>query len=337
MKTIFTTLIGIICFLAAGLAHAADPFTVVGIGVDATGDSPIEAQTSAIQDGQTRAANVLLERLTLESERASKGTQPVSTEDAAKMIRAMEIDNEKRSATRYLGDISVAFNPSAMQAYLQQAGLTMVSSQARDRLIVPLSNGSLDTQSAWFQAWGKSGSAHALTPIRAMSSEQAQTLPVSSNALAALDKSALRQLGTAFGVQQILVANDTGGSVKLTDVALDSNQRQSFTVFGGPWDIITKMENEWKQAAVSIVENAETMTVSVLYDSQSEWLRLKDAINGSAQIQDARLDAISKDGALMTLTYGGDMGRLRNELAFKGVDVRTDPKIGVVLSRTGRF
>jgi hypothetical protein len=336
MKTIFTTLIGFVLLLTAGFAHAADPFTVAGIAVDATGDSPIEAQTLAIQDGQTRAANILLERLTLGSERQAKGTTPVSTENAAKMIRAMEIDNEKRSATRYLGDISVAFNPSAMQAYLQQSGLTMISSQARDRLIVPLSNGSLDTESAWFQAWLKSGAAHALTPIRAMTEDQALNLPVTTSDLAALDMSALKQLGTAFGAQQILVADDLGGLVTVTDIALDSGQRQNFTVNGGPWDIVAKMENEWKRAAVSVVENAVTMTVSVLYDNQSEWLRLKDAINGSAQIQDARLDAISKDGALMTLTYGGDMGRLRNELSFKGVDVRTDPKLGVVLSRTGR-
>jgi len=39
----------------------------------------------------------------------------------------------------------------------------------------------------------------------------------------------------------------------------------------------------------------------------------------------------------MTLTYGGDINRLRNELSFKGVDVRTDPKLGLVLARAGRF
>jgi len=39
----------------------------------------------------------------------------------------------------------------------------------------------------------------------------------------------------------------------------------------------------------------------------------------------------------MTITYGGDITRLRNELAFKGVDVRNDPSLGVVLARTGRF
>jgi len=332
MKQIFTTLLGFLFLMLTGVANAADPFTVSGIAVDATGETPIEAQTLAIRDGQARAANILLERLTVEGERLAKGTVPVSEDNAAKMIRAMEIDNEKRSATRYLGDITVAFNPSAMQAYLRQAELTMISSQSRDRLVLPLSNGRVDPESSWFQAWENSGAQHALTPIRALSADQASSLP-----LTALDMSTLKQIGTSFGVQQILIADNLSGYVKVTDVALDSGQSQEFSVNGGPLAVISKLENEWKQASVSVAASAVEMPVSILYSSHSEWLRLKEAINGSAQIQDARLDALSKDGALMTITYGGDMNRLRNELAFKGVDVREDPNLGVVLGRTGRF
>ena len=332
MKQTFTTLFGFLFFLVANFAHAADPFTVSGIAVDATGETPIEAQTLAIRDGQARAANILLERLTVESERLAKGTVPVSEDNAAKMIRAMEIDNEKRSSTRYLGDITVAFNPSAMQAYLRQAELTMISSQARDRLVLPLSNGRLDTQSAWFQLWEKSGAEHALTPIRALSVDQAANLSST-----AMNIDTLTQIGESFGIQQILIADDLGGYVKVTDIALDSGMRSEFSLNGGPLAVISKLENDWKQASASVAANAVEMPVSILYSSHNEWMRLKEAINGSAQIQDARLDALSKDGALMTITYGGDMNRLRNELAFKGVDVREDPNLGVLLGRTGRF
>jgi len=62
MKQIITTLLAFLFFAVAGFAHAADPFTVSGIPVDATGTSPIEAQTLAIREGQARAANILLER-----------------------------------------------------------------------------------------------------------------------------------------------------------------------------------------------------------------------------------------------------------------------------------
>ncbi|MDB2437580.1 DUF2066 domain-containing protein [Hellea sp.] len=337
MKYIITTLAAFIVLFSAGFAHAADPFTVSDVPVDATGSSPIEAQTLATRDGQARAANILLNRLTVESERLAKGTTPISEDNAQKMIRAMEIDNEKRSSTRYLGDITVAFNPSAVQAYLRQVNLTMISSQSRDRLVLPLSNGQIDTLSPWFQAWEKSGAEHALTPIRALSVSQAETLPVAAGAISAMDAGALNQIGALYNVQQLLIADDLGGAVRVTDIALDSGQRQNFTVNGGPSVVIDKLETEWKSAAVSVAANAVEMPISILYDNHSEWLRLKDAINDSAQIQDARIDALSKDGALMTITYGGDINRLRNELSFKGVDIREDPKMGVVLGRTGRF
>ena len=38
--------------------------------------------------------------------------------------------------------------------------------------------------------------------------------------------------------------------------------------------------------------------------------------------------------AQMTLTFGGDMDRLANELAYKGVQIKTDPKIGIYLARS---
>ncbi|MCF6220146.1 MAG: hypothetical protein L3J65_03450, partial [Robiginitomaculum sp.] len=101
-------------------------------------------------------------------------------------------------------------------------------------------------------------------------------------------------------------------------------------------NVVRKVEDDWKASSVTAV-NAETvvMPVSILYRSHAEWIGLKDIINGSAQIRSAQLQAVSKSGALMSLYYGGDIERLRNELAFKGVSLRQDENIGMVLTRTG--
>ena len=69
-----------------------------------------------------------------------------------------------------------------------------------------------------------------------------------------------------------------------------------------------------------------TSSVSVLYNTHADWIALQDAINTAAQIKGARLDALSKDGALMTISFGGDINRLANELRFKGVRVEQDPR-----------
>lgn len=347
IKKLFSLLVVVFTGLCVPLASAADPFTVAGVPVDATGSTAIQAQTLAISEGQARAAQILIERLTLAPERQAKRFTPLDTQTIARMIRALEIANEKRSAKRYLGDITVAFNPSQVQQVLRDRGLTMISTQSRPRLVLPLQAGSsLWSDSDWNAALRHSAFAHSLTPLRAISPGEGDASLINADTARRADIAALRRVGERFGLQQVLIAEASPGgsgvSVRITDVALDTGQKRNLgTVSGHDYSsaaaaMVEKLETDWKQASVSLAANAESITVSVLYRSHQEWQDLQDAINGSAQIQGARLDALSKDGALMTLTYGGDMNRLSNELAFKGVDVREDRELGVILTRSRR-
>lgn len=348
IKTILSFAAAILSAVYSIAAMAADPFTVSGVPVDATGATAIEAQTMAMSEGQAIAAQVLINRLTLKSERDSKPAAPLETETIARMIRALEVANEKRSASRYLGDITVAFNPAQVQATLHDLGLNMISTQSRERLVLPVLGGqNLWTPNAWSAAMQNGAFAHSLTPLRTAKMGDGAERLIDNVGVRSGNMDALRAIGARYGLSQVLIAEATPGAagirVSLTDIALDTGQARGLgTVTGADynlasWAVIEALESDWKQASVSLAENAENMVVSVLYRSHAEWLQLQEAINGSAQIQGARLDALSKDGALMTLTYGGDIERLRNELAFKGVRLERDPELGVVLSRSGRF
>jgi len=342
--------IGLVSLSALCLSHttvlAADPFTVSGVAVDATGATAIEAQTLAISDGQLRAGQILIDRVTLPGEPPAD----LMPDDVAKLIRALEISNEKRSGNRYLGNITVAFNPSALQSYLRARGQKMISTQARERLVLPVFSGSpIWSDNPWLQAWQSSEFSHALTPMKTFLASDGNAGLITASQALSLDAAALARLGKRFGVNQILLVETAPGqgSANVTDIALDTGLRRnigSVRVQDGSdsysalaRSVVHALETDWKRSAVSNAENAVTTTVTVLYGSHMEWQNLQKAIDGSAQIQDARLDVLSKDGALMTLTYGGDINRLRNELSFKGVDVRTDPALGLVLSRAGRF
>ena len=135
-----------------------------------------------------------------------------------------------------------------------------------------------------------------------------------------------------------------GFTANVTDITLDTGHKRLATVTGAPsadalaTQIVSQLENDWKVSSVTLASEASTSPVTVLYSSHGEWQTLQQAINTSAQIQDARLDALSKDGALMTVTYG-DFHRLQTELQFKGVTVRQDPQLGLVFAgaNSGRF
>jgi len=333
MKRILTPLLA---FFLMGVSHAfaGDPFTVGGIKVDATAANAIEAQVKASAEGQLAAAEVLFKRLTLEQERLASPLPVLTNETVARMIRALEPSKERRSANRYLGEVTVAFNPSQVQQFLQSHNLTLVSSQARERLVVVRESGlrgSTDQPSELHMAFADPRFSYALTPLQAAAAEDAEFL--SSNP----SDDELKALVLKYSLNQILIVEPTGN---ITDISLDTGNRQSFFIEprgnGAEFAdrVVERLESDWKQVSAVTAGEVVTTSVSVLYTSHRDWIALQEAINTAAQITGARLDALSKDGALMTISYGGDITRLANELRFKGVSVEQDPRLGLVFRRS---
>jgi len=345
-RRLFLAIAAVFMFTAS--AFAGDPYTVSAVHVEAVADNALEAQTIAIKDGQGLAANLLISRMTLESERVAKGFTGVTPEDGAKMIRALTIANEKRSSTRYLGDITVSFNPVAVGQYMRAKGLTLVATQSRGRLVIPVLEGTeMWSDNEWAAAWQAGTAKNALTPMQAIvprAGLERLMYNIRSEDISLKD---LQTIGQAYGVDQILIATarpgGAGYSVSLKDVALDSGTARTFAATGyTAMDAVNAsvavVENDWKASVMTMDSGQSVMLpVSILYRNQAEWRGLQDVINGSAQIRSAQLVAVSKRGAMMTLTYGGDIERLRNELSYKGVTLKQDEKLGMVLARTGFF
>jgi len=330
MTRIFTLVFTFFIF-SASRAIAADPFTVSGINVDATASNAIEAQTQANLDGQLRAASALINRLTLESERAAKPLPELTPEVVGRMIRALEVGQERRSANRYLGEMTVAFNPSQVQSFLQANQLTMVSSQARERLVLVRETG-LRGNNGLRQVFSDPRLSHALTPLQAASADDVKYLSASPS------DAELRSISAKYGLSQLLIVESSG---TITDVSIDTGERNTFYIPPSAQidasfadQVVARLEADWKQASAVVADDLVTSSVSVLYRTHADWIALQDAINTAAQIKGARLDALSKDGALMTISYGGDISRLTNELRFKGVKVEQDPRLGLVFKRS---
>ncbi len=317
-------------------AFAGDPFTVGGINVDATAATAIEAQTIAMQEGQLIAARTLFERLTLEGERAANPLPELTPEIVARMIRALEPGKEKRSANRYLGEITVAFNPSQVQQFLKDNGLNLISSQARERLVLVRQSGLRGSSSELQIALSDPRLSYALTPLQSASQEESEFLSANPT------DDELKTIAAKYGLNQVLIIDKQVGSyaANVTDVSLSSGNRQSYYISDAysaddfADKMISRLEADWKQASAVVAGEMITTPVSVLYASHMDWIALQEAINTSAQIKGARLDALSKDGALMTISYGGDINRLATELRFKGVLVEQDPTLGLVFTRS---
>ena len=353
--TALTKAIARLCLALAAAAALAAPafgqaYTVRGIEIDATADTAFEAQRQAMSAGQTRAAERLIRRLTLAEDRMEADLPPMTAETAARLIAGLQISDEQRSSTRYRGVLTVEFDRRAVSEYLSGLGVAFVESQAAPILVVPVLEGADGRRlwsGPWRRAWEEGGFDTALTPFMPLGARTGEDgAPVGRGLITPreamdLDRDALGALARAYDVERVAVvrARQGGDAVRAAGTILTfgeaGTRRETLTSVaarGGFLDaaerLVERRETAWKrQAVVRGGEEAE-LELTLLFSSLTEWRGLQRAVAGASLVQDARLDALSRGGAAMTVTHRGTRAQLRSEFAARGARLEDDAALG---------
>jgi len=348
-------------------ARAEDPYTISGVAIDATADNALQAQTAAMRNGQLAAARRLIERLTLAEDRAGTGLElaahlsetgemvsGLTLDEAiiAEMIAGLEISNEQRSATRYLAELEVTFDPRAVGRVMDAYGVPYVESPSRPMLILPvMETGTgfvLWDENSWRSAWNDQDFSHSLTPVMIPArTSRAAHVPISARQALQLDEEALRNTALMYGLNRIAVlrAGERDGIRRFGGylVSFDATGEMITDTWGpqvvyGGWRdaaqaFVTDREDDWKQRSVVRDFSTSSLRVTVLYGGLDEWTRLQNALSRASLVEGAQLDALSRDGARMTVDYRGAFDQLVSELAERGATLEEHPGLGwVVLS-----
>ncbi|MFP4519389.1 MAG: DUF2066 domain-containing protein [Oceanicaulis sp.] len=348
-----------LAFLAAALTAPAfaSPFTISNVEIDAEADTAFNAQRAAIAEGQTRAAERLIERLTLPEDRMEAQLPPMDPDTAAQLIAGLQIADEQRSATLYRATVTVEFDPRAVRNHLSGLQIPFVESQAAPVLVAPVldeAGGARIFGTPWQEAWLEGGYRDALTPMITLGSRTGpdgralgRSLISVDDALT-LDTQALRALADAYGVDAVAVirARASGDAVRAAgDIVRFSDDPAVEPViepvasrivngFEAAADaIVEARQTEWKRQAV--VRGGETaeLEITLLFNSLREWRSLQNAVAGASLIQNARLDALSRTGAAMTITHRGAREQVRAELAARGAEFAEDSELGWTVRR----
>ena len=351
-------LLAALCLTLAPLssARAEDPFTVTGVAIDATAGNALQAQTLAMQQGQRDAAQRLIERLTLAEDRIgtpldmSAGLQ---LDDAivAELISGLQIRDEQRSSTRYLAVLDVGFDRRSVGRVMAAYGVPYVESPSRPALVLPVYESEtgflLWESNPWRAAWREQDFSHALTPMAMPDPATTGPADITARQALELDETALRGLASRFGTSRIVVlrAGERGDTRRFGGylVGFAADGSMSVDTWGpqsvyGNWReaaraFVRDREIAWKET--SIVRDTETtqMRVTVMYSGLPEWRRLQSALSRASLVTEAQLDALSRDGARMTVNYRGEFTQLVAELAERGATLEEHPGLGwVVLS-----
>jgi hypothetical protein len=325
-------------------ARPANPFAVSGIGVDASADSAAAARPIAVADGQRRAFSVLLRRLTLPDDH---GRLPRPSEALInEVVAGFGIDEERTSATRYLGKISVQFRADAIRRLLQDNRLPYSETMSRPVLLVPVWQSNEGTRiweadNPWREAWLRRPDAEGgLVPLSI-----APPMPNGGPSLERLFGSPdeLRGLMQRGGFDDALLVAATLQSAEVGNTRVEIQiQHQGQAGFLGTTEAFTapyshtggtleetlisaaieigrRIETRWKYATVIDLEKQGQLSVAAAFNGLADWNRLRGALAAVPIVRKVDVLQVSHRDAQILLEYYGEAAQLSTALAQKNV------------------
>jgi len=97
------------------------------------------------------------------------------------------------------------------------------------------------------------------------------------------------------------------------------------------------IQDEWKARAAVALGPRARVSATALYSNQGEWERIKSGLEAAAAstISEIRIEAVAREGALVSFSFVGDRAALGEELNRRGVSLEEN-NMGPVLRAARR-
>lgn len=351
LAAIAAVFLAALCAFAPGPASAQgrdNVYAVAGVYVDETAANAAAAQQAGFAAAQRAGFERLVRRLTVPQELAQRGVPQVEAATIERLVLSVDVEEERRSATRYIGRLTVRYDPSAVRTLLRQFNLSVVDTRTAPVLVAPLvADGTAEeTAALWRNVWANGGFGDELVPL-AVAPIELQGPPAWQGA-----EPFAQQAAAASVLYATLRVQGQTATASLLEI--DANDRRErgevIARIGGEGETAlrsalasladqasTRIQNDWKTRIATGGGQRARISASALYANQTQWERIKDALGAAAQtlISEIRIEAVGRNGALVSFSFVGDREQLVAELSRRGVAL-ADSSQGPTLRVAGR-
>jgi hypothetical protein len=329
---------------APASAQRDNVFAVSGVRVDETAENASAAQQAGFAAAQRLGFGRLVRRLSVPSELAQGGVPDVAGPDLDRLVLSVDVEDERRSGTRYIGRLTVRFDPSGVRTLMHARNLTVVDTRTAPVLVAPVTieGTPADTSALWRQVWEEGGFEQELAPLTPapaglggapnwdVAAPYAQTAAAASALFATLRVQGATAAATLVEVApngvrrdrgEVLASLGGGDAVSLRNALASLADQAS-----------QRIQSEWKARIATGGGQRGRVSASALYADQREWEAIKQALEGAAatSISEIRIEAVGRQGALVSFSFVGDRPGLAAELQRRGVLIE-DSAMGPVL------
>lgn len=320
-------------------------FAVHGVAVDVTAANATEARRLALADAQTRAWVKLTEKLV--SEESAERLPPASAPLLERLVRAVDVRDERSSARRYLANIDVTFWAEGVRELFAQSDVSYTESGAGPYLLVPvLVDGGahyLFGEHEWRKALEDADIKNRLISYRFPDESVHSRRWLSPSSLADATPDELEPVARVFSVAKVVVAKAirtfdfaTGRQALSYEVVigplLDDDDAAERTVRTGrlvamadesPRDLLIRAagmvlreaDNNWKARTLVEGSDLNSMTVLVPVRGLSDWMAVRDRLATVSTVRNTKVTAINIPLSTLVIDYIGTDAQLQLALA----------------------
>jgi len=340
------TLALLVWLLGVAPAAAQNFYTIDDVAVDVTADTAAAAQQKALIEAQRLAYDRLMRRLV--GTEALSRVPPADDARLQALVQGIEVNDEKRSSTRYIAKLTVAFRPDPVRSLLRGANIPFNDQRARPVLIVPVYSvaGAVllwDDPNPWREAWLKIDTRDRLQPLVVPRGDLADIGAIGAEQALSSDSVGLTTLARRHGANEILVAHailraDVGGNQALLDVTLkrigQGPERTSVETFVGPnrdeiepllasavRQLSERIETDWRRDSRLPGGVASRLSVRVPLGSIGDWVGIRDRLGAVPAVTRIELARLTTGAAQVVLHHQGDVPQLASLLGQRDLDL----------------
>jgi hypothetical protein len=324
---------------SAAWAQAGTVYTATGIDVDITGDIAT-LRDQALLEGQRKALQKVLSDIA-PPERVAALTLP-SDDIISTWVQDFEIEQEKTSATHYIGRFTFRFLADPVQQFLAGNNVQFAQIQTRRLLVLPIytdetGNSNLwGAANLWLAQWSQKAPNASLVPMMLPTGDVSDTTTLTATQALAGDLPRLTALSQRYGTGDVLVtevkASPAGADGKetlaITATRYSREAPNSFTdsVSGDATTIddllaqaadhtIAWVQGQWKQANLVDASKQSNMTIEVPVTNLKQWVDIKRQLGGVPSLKSVRLVSLTRTLAVLDINFLGDLPQFQRALA----------------------
>jgi hypothetical protein len=327
-------------------------FQVSGIEVDASAADAVAARQQAVREGQREGLDRLLRRLVPAEE--YQLLPAVGDLNVDRYVQNFEIANEELSATRYLAQLTVRYEPDAVRELLQTSSLSFAQTRSVPIVVLPLYEGPDGVRlwpddNPWWQAWADNLDPERLLRLVLPLGDLEDMVSLTADQVQARDRSALTSFAERYGSEDALVVSAAplaaeqvaegavGVQLAMERIGYVEQVNPPEMIRGRPGQTLeellgeavrglqSSLDERWKSANLLRFDQAGLMVVDIPITALSDWVGINRGLESLPEVSQVEIASFARDNVRAQIRYIGDQFRLEQALA----------QLGLTLSREG--